>query len=75
MSAFAMANTGRTWNSIVKQRRKRAIFKVYLTVRGKEIVKQFTDEIELLKWKSAYESHMRDTRNGIESLRVEVLYL
>lgn len=75
MSALIMANvTNRTWRTLVKQRRKTAIFRIYLIVRGKDITKEYRDELEFLKWKSTYETAMRSPQNGIEHVRSETIY-
>lgn len=74
MSAAVMSISSRTWRTLVKQRRKKATFRIYLIVRGRRIVKEYKDENEFRKWKAAYEQNKKYPESGIESMHVEVVY-
>jgi len=63
----------RTWRALVKAKRKRAEFRIILTVRGKEIVKKYRDESLFRKWCATYQQSI-DSGNGVEDMRIEVNY-
>lgn len=64
--------TNRAWK--VLQNRKTAVYYIVLTVRGKEIRKTFRSEPKFQKYKTSYREFMEDPANGIEAMRVEVIY-
>ena len=64
----------RTWRALVKAKRRRAEFRITLTVRGKEVVKTYRNEEDYLKWKMTFEANRKREENGIEDIRTEVIY-
>ena len=55
------------------RKRRTAIFRITLLVRGKEIVREFNNETDWRKWQETYERQI-SCGNGVESMRTDVEY-
>lgn len=49
-------------------------YRITLTVRGKTLVKEYSDEALYNRWRATYESHRRMGQSGIERVSGETLY-
>lgn len=62
------------WRNLIVQKRRRAVYRITLVVRGREVVKEYAHEDEYRKWKETYEEQRRHEGSGIEQVKAVLVY-
>lgn len=60
------------WRTLIKAKRAKTVHRIILTVRGKQIVKDYTDEEDFRRWKLAYQKQVKN--GSVEAMNAFTIY-